>query len=209
MVLAAYAADNNIQQLTANQLEMDRRMVLVLSLVEKITQAVSKETATLSIVIPHIQVLLRSWERQDDDMGIRTMKKEMTMPLKPRFARIEENKLLAIATILDPRFKDKFFWSSIIRATIQEMLEEELLNIEEVAGTPGRDNHDTATSPNEEKEEPPFKSKHQKKDTLLSMFSENLESSTATAPMSSSAIEVDGYLREPVINYKDGDPFIW
>ena len=89
------------------------------------------------------------------------------------------------------------------------MLEEELLNIEEVAGTPGRDNHDTATLPSKEKEEPPFKSKHQKKDTLLSMFSENLESSTATAPMSSSAIEVDGYLREPVINYKDGDPFIW
>ena len=52
--LAAYAADNNIQHLTANQLEMARRMVLVLSPVVEITQAISKETATLSIVIPHI-----------------------------------------------------------------------------------------------------------------------------------------------------------
>ena len=63
MALAAYAADNNIQHLTANQLEMARRMVLVWSPVEEITQAISKETATLSIVTPHIQVLLRSWEK--------------------------------------------------------------------------------------------------------------------------------------------------
>ena len=74
MALAAYAADN-IQHLTVNQLEMARRMVLLLSRVEEITQAISKETATLSFVIPDIRVLLRSWERQDDDMGIRTMKK--------------------------------------------------------------------------------------------------------------------------------------
>ena len=110
MALAAYAAENNIQHLAANQLEMARKMVLVLSPVEEITQAISKETATLSIVIPHIRVLLRSWERQDDDLGIRTMKKEMTTSLKSRFAGIEENQLLAIATVLDPRFKDKYFW---------------------------------------------------------------------------------------------------
>ena len=46
------------------------------------------------------------------------------------------------------------------------MLEEVLLKIEKVAGTPGRDNHDTATSPSEETEEPPSKFKHQKKDTI-------------------------------------------
>ena len=115
MVLAAYAADNNIQHLTANQLEMARRIRnLVLSPVEEITQAVSKETATQ---IPHIRELLRSWERQDDDMGICTMTKEMTTSLKSRFALIEENQLLAIATVFDLRFKDKFFGSSIIRAT--------------------------------------------------------------------------------------------
>lgn len=75
-------------------------MALVLSTVEEITQAISKETATLSIVIPLIRVLLKSWERQGNDKGIRTMKKEMTISLK------SENKLLVIATILDPCFKD-------------------------------------------------------------------------------------------------------
>ena len=54
VALAAYAADNNIQHLTSNQLEMARRLVLVLSPVVEITQAISKETVMLSNVIPHI-----------------------------------------------------------------------------------------------------------------------------------------------------------
>ena len=37
MALAAYAANNNVQHLTAKQLEMTRRMVLVLCPVEEIT----------------------------------------------------------------------------------------------------------------------------------------------------------------------------
>ena len=64
MALAAYTAENNMAQLTPMQLEIARRMVLVLSPVEEITQSISKETATLSVVIPNIRVLLRSWENQ-------------------------------------------------------------------------------------------------------------------------------------------------
>ena len=37
-------------------------MVLILAPVEEITQAISKQTAILSMVIPMIRVLLRSWE---------------------------------------------------------------------------------------------------------------------------------------------------
>ena len=108
MALAAYAAENDIQQLTANQLEITRKMMLVLEPVEEITQVISKETATLSMVIPFVRILLRSWEKEEDDRGIQTMKHQMTQSLKSRFAGIEDNKLLCLATLLDPRFKDKF-----------------------------------------------------------------------------------------------------
>ena len=80
----------------------------MLSPVEEITQSISKETATLSVVIPNIRSLLRSWERQDDDQEIHTMKEEMITSLKTRFAGVEENKLLSIVTIVNIRFKDKF-----------------------------------------------------------------------------------------------------
>ena len=36
------------------------------------------------------------------------MKEEMITSLKTRFAGVEENMLLSIATIVDPCFKDKF-----------------------------------------------------------------------------------------------------
>ena len=36
------------------------------------------------------------------------MKEEIITSLKIRFAGVEENKLLSIVTIVNPRFKDKF-----------------------------------------------------------------------------------------------------
>ena len=126
MALAAYAAEIDIKQLTANQLEIARKMTLVFEPVEEITQVISKDIATLSMVIPFVRVLLRSWEKEEDDRGIQTMKHQMMQSLKSQFAGIEDNKLLCLATSLDPRFKDKFFATNIIRASAQDMLEEEL-----------------------------------------------------------------------------------
>ena len=77
IALAAYAAENDIPQLTASQLEVARKMTLVLASIEEITQAISKETATWSLVIPFVRVLLKSWEKEDDNRGIHTMKHQM------------------------------------------------------------------------------------------------------------------------------------
>jgi len=104
-------------------------MVSVLSPVEEVTQSISKETATLSAMIPNIRALLRSWEKQEDNIGICTMKLEMIRSLKSRFAGVDESRLLSIATILDPCFKDKFFASNIIKTTVKEILNEELQKI--------------------------------------------------------------------------------
>ena len=61
--------------------------------------------------------------------GFIFMKGEMIKSLKSRFAGIKKNRLLSLATILDPRFKDKCFASSIIKMTVKEMLEEEIRKI--------------------------------------------------------------------------------
>ena len=57
-------AVNDIQQLTANQLDIARKMTLVLEPVEETTQVIS---TMLSVVIPFVWVLLRSWEGEEDD----------------------------------------------------------------------------------------------------------------------------------------------
>ena len=46
--------------------------------------------------------------------------------MKSRFPGIGENRLLSIAIILGPHFKDMFFSSNIIRTTVKQMLEEEI-----------------------------------------------------------------------------------
>jgi len=50
-------------------LEIASRMVLVLSPIEELTQAISTETTTQSVIIPNILALLRSWEKHNDDQG--------------------------------------------------------------------------------------------------------------------------------------------
>ena len=208
MALAAYAAENNIAQLTPMQLEIARRMVLVLSPVEETTQSISKETATLSVVIPNIRVLLRSWEKQDNDQGICTMKGEMIKSLKTRFAGVEENRLLSIATIVDPRFKDKFFASDIIKKTVKEMLEEEIQVI--VADKDNDLSHSRQESPSSRSRigcpTSPVP-KRPKKDNLLTMYSEIIEDSGASS--SNSTDEVECFLSEPLVDYKVGTPFKW
>ena len=69
-----------------NQLEIARKLTLVLAPIEEITHAISKQTVTMSMVIPFVRVLLRSWEKEDDDRGIQTMKEQMIHRLTSRFA---------------------------------------------------------------------------------------------------------------------------
>jgi len=167
--------------------------------VEEVTKSISKETATLSV--PNIRVLQRSWEKQEDDVRIRTMKLEMIKSLKSRFAGVKENRLLSIAMILDPRFKDKFFASNIIKTSVKEMLDEEMQKIVDedsslVSGEQSGSSRSSTPLP-----------KCAKKDTLPTMYSEIIENSGASASVSLD--EVECYLGEPLLDYESGNPFKW
>ena len=203
MALAAYSTENSIAQLTPVQLELAKRIALLLSPVEKVTQSISKETATLSVVIPNIRVLLRSWEKQDDDQGIRTMKEELIKLLKSRFAGIEENRLLSIATMLDPRFKDKFFASNISKTTVKEMLEEE---IEKIAL--GEDFLSQSRQEARPRTPSPPMQKRARKDTLLTMYTGIIEDSGSSSS-SYSGDKLELFLSEPLVDYKTSSPFKW
>ena len=198
MALAAYAAENSgVQQLSSHQLDVMKRVIEILSPVEEITRSISADLAAISIVIPYIRILTRALEKNTDDSGIRTMKRELLHSLKLRFNRIEENKQLSLATFLDPRFKDKFFSSNIVKATIKEILLEEMSKLD--TGLQGNTEMEGPTRP---KRVCPLKSS-----ILLDVFSEIVADSSADPPTSIS--EVDRYLSVPLIDFKTGDPFMW
>ena len=130
MALAAYAIEyGGIQQLTAAQLAMDLagKVVKVLGCVEEITKSISTEAASTSLIIPFIQAFRLTLEKRDDsDRGIRTMKADMLASLNRCYGNIETNTTLTVATLLDPRFKDKFFSKSDTKTTTIEALNSKL-----------------------------------------------------------------------------------
>ena len=64
----------------------------------------------MSLIIPFVQAFWLTLEKHDDgDKGIRTMKADMLASLNRRYGNIETNATLTVATLLDPRFKNKYF----------------------------------------------------------------------------------------------------
>ena len=79
------------------------KCVDILSPVEKITLSISADLASISIIIPYIRILTRTLEKNENDSGIHTMKRELLKSLKSHFAGIEERKELCLTTLLDPQ----------------------------------------------------------------------------------------------------------
>ena len=64
MVLASYCAESGTtQQLTPYQLELMKKGVDILSPIEEITDSISADLASISIVNPYIRILTKTLER--------------------------------------------------------------------------------------------------------------------------------------------------
>ena len=114
MSLAAYATEHSIVQLTSYQLELVTKIVAALSPIEEVTKSISADVASISVVLPFVRILSKTFSEHHDDHGVCTMKSEMKTSLERRFADAEENERLLVATIMDPRFKGKFFSGPVV-----------------------------------------------------------------------------------------------
>lgn len=191
MALAAYATEYAIPQLTPNQLDLTSKIITALHPIEEITKSVSTDAASASLIIPFIQTLCRSLEDHEDDCGICTMKREMLSSLNRRCIAVEANTPLVLATILDPRFKDKFFSGATERANARELLEAKMTAI-------------TATQPSQAPEPPPKRART----VTLNCLSEILEEAGATVSNASSS-EGERYLAEPLIPFHRANSYSW
>ena len=57
------------------------------------------------------------------------MKNEMKTSLQRRFADAEENEKLLVATILDPRFKGKFFSGPVVTDRAKSQVQEKISSL--------------------------------------------------------------------------------
>ncbi|XP_023694530.2 zinc finger BED domain-containing protein 4-like isoform X1 [Paramormyrops kingsleyae] len=132
--LCAYAADHNLPvKLTANQWALLEKTMNILALFAELTRNISSSTSTTADVIPAISVLERLLSRQDDsDTGIKSMKTTLLQAVNRRFGEVQDEPLYSIATLLDPRYKDRYFTRKDTAKSAKDALAREVEKMEEI-----------------------------------------------------------------------------
>ena len=126
MSLAAYATETGIVTLLPTQLDLAEKIVAALSSVEELTKSVSADCASVAIIIPFVKMLSKTLQKHHNDSGVRTMKNEMLCSLNQRFCDIGDNQHLVLASLLDPRFKNRFFDGAEQQVKAKEIMLEEV-----------------------------------------------------------------------------------
>ena len=127
-LLASGAACACMIELRAQQWNLAEKLVHLLQPIEEATREVSGDYSSAALVIPIVNSLQQSLtttaESTTDDHGIASMKREMLASLSIDDTTIRD-KLYALATALDPRFKLCVFASASGCASVRQMLMEE------------------------------------------------------------------------------------
>ena len=122
------------------------------------------------------------------------MKADMLASLNRHYENIEGNTILIIATLLDPRFKDKFFSKSDAKTKTVEVINSKLdeMNTDEdsVAPVP-------SSKPSKQSE------------GIWNCFSEIIEKSGAYVLGDAGDTEIEQYLKEPLIPFHRANAYLW
>ncbi|KAK0153107.1 Zinc finger BED domain-containing protein 4 [Merluccius polli] len=196
--IAAYGVEYKLPAtLNADQWTLVENILTILDPCEQLTRNISKATATTADRHdPPIQALTRLLKQTvPTDHGVKTTKETLLKAVQRRFGDIEEKPMYYLSTILDPRYKDRYF-SHASKRQATEMLREQLHKIE-------RD-HLATDTPGPQSDEPPAKRTREDENnnnSLLGMFEAILEENTdpASEQQENSRVDADSYLLEPML----------
>ncbi|KAM7386173.1 hypothetical protein PAMA_009015 [Pampus argenteus] len=88
----------------------------------ELTKEISTSTASTADVIPCVRALTRLLDKTaETDHGVKRAKSVLLEAVQRRFADIDAQKLYTIATMLDPRYKDRYF-SEALKPSFHELL---------------------------------------------------------------------------------------
>ncbi|XP_030640801.1 zinc finger BED domain-containing protein 4-like [Chanos chanos] len=185
----------------ADQWDIVSNLVETLLLVEEVTLDVSQNTSSLSCIIPCLTVL--KMLLQDDEgpstRGIGTLKQVMRESLSKRFPKLEETKCVVLACFLDPRYKHHAFSCEQTAQKAKEWLCEDIAQQGQI-----------------EESNASIEAKRKRIESIAShgrideMFNHLLGPHTSKAVHHTTIEdEVDLYIKEPLIDRRNGDPLLW
>uniref|UniRef100_A0A8C5MY44 BED-type domain-containing protein n=1 Tax=Leptobrachium leishanense TaxID=445787 RepID=A0A8C5MY44_9ANUR len=109
--------------ISANQWNLMEKVLNILAPFEELTRQMSSSDAFASDVIPSVTVVQTVLsDMAGEDQGIGTMRNTLLAALQRRFIDTEQNPLYGIATLLDPRYKERFFSNAENARHMKELL---------------------------------------------------------------------------------------
>ncbi|GBP87242.1 Zinc finger BED domain-containing protein 4 [Eumeta japonica] len=205
--ISLYITDNpstaNLQQLTERQWEILRECITLLKPFEEVTKITSSTLASISEVIPHTNALLKYLSKPEVSQtcpNIVDMKQKLEGEIQSRFQGLEKDKYYSLATLLDPRFRMRFFQPEnyeLIRNT---------LFLESVK----RSDITESASSSEENESELLPQSQDPHASFWNCFEElaSTQPLERDDPKSPIALELDSYLKENLLT-KNKSPFEW
>uniref|UniRef100_H3AUI6 BED-type domain-containing protein n=1 Tax=Latimeria chalumnae TaxID=7897 RepID=H3AUI6_LATCH len=110
--------------LTAHQWQLLEKIIRILQPFEEATRLCNADSVSISFVIPTIKMLTMSLNSIENDSGVETMKETLLHEMDQRFSYYAKNPIYSMATLLDPRFKNKFFPSdALAKKAISDLAE--------------------------------------------------------------------------------------
>ena len=105
--------DSSVEMLSATELQLIQEIIIVLNPLEKVTTEVSGERfVTASKIIPLINCLKNKTQSIRESLKTTvalSLIDRLQQSISTRFGQIESNSIMAVSTILDPRFKKLHF----------------------------------------------------------------------------------------------------
>ncbi|XP_035984217.1 zinc finger BED domain-containing protein 4-like [Fundulus heteroclitus] len=200
--LGAYGADYDLPSMfTGSQWKLVENMISLLAPFEELTHQISSSTASAADVIPSIRALTRLLEKAaETDHGVKTSKAALLEAVQNRFSDIQSKRLYTIATVLDPRYKDRYF-SDALKPQIRGLLSDVLAT--------GQEQQNGEASLEATGSEPP--EKVPRAGSLNAMYAELLDEDGEHGGgdiSSSTSSQMNLYLSEPVIP-RSGQPLVF
>ncbi|CAH1646055.1 unnamed protein product [Spodoptera littoralis] len=114
--ISLYISDNsgsvNIRNCTERQWQILKECLILLKPFEEITKITSSTFSTISEVIPHSNTLIKYLTKPEISeicSNIPEMVQKLREEVQCRFKNLEEDKYYCLSTLLDPRFRTRFF----------------------------------------------------------------------------------------------------
>ena len=189
--------DKNDLIISTDKNAMIEELITVLQPFEAVTKEMSGEKYTsISKIIPISKALQRITSGHRDTQGSQgSLNDKLIIGMAQRFLNMEDNQLVAFATLLDPRFKKVAFTNKVSAENMSRQL------VSESSTHHAQGSHQPEDSvPNDP---PPSEN------PLWRFFDEEVASiTTSRTPGISAYTEMQQYLKQPVVPRKE-DPLEW